>query len=70
MFFGLEILTDDGKPDSAKTKALVELMKTKKVVISKIGRFDNVLKIRPPMVFNQDNAEFLLDTLEDALAEV
>ena len=45
-------------------------MKTKKVVISKIGRFDNVLKIRPPMVFNQDNAEFLLDTLEDALAEV
>lgn len=70
LFFGLEILTDDGKPDSAKTKALVELMKTKKVVISKIGRFDNVLKIRPPMVFNQDNAEFLLDTLEDALAEV
>ena len=70
LFFGLEISTDDGKPDSAKTKALVELMKTKKVVISKIGRFDNVLKIRPPMVFNQDNAEFLLDTLEDALAEV
>lgn len=70
LFFGLELVNNDGKPDSMKTRALVEMMRLKKVVISKIGRYDNVLKIRPPMVFDGHHAKILLDSMEQSLDEI
>ncbi|NKX49168.1 aminotransferase class III-fold pyridoxal phosphate-dependent enzyme, partial [Arthrobacter deserti] len=70
LFFGLEIVEADGsgRPAPALTKALTEDMRERGVLISRIGRHDNVLKMRPPLVFTQQHADLLLEQLELSLA--
>ena len=46
-----------------------ERMKDKGILISTDGLHRNVLKIRPPMVFSQDNAESMLSALGEVLRE-
>ena len=57
-------------PAPEKTKLIVNAMKDKGVLISNIGVYDNVLKMRPPLPFSKDNADLLLSVLEDVLALV
>lgn len=70
LFFGLDLVNDDAQnspaPDTAKR--LINLMRDRGVLISRIGRHDNILKMRPPLVFSKENADVLLTTLDDALA--
>ena len=40
-------------PATAQTKRLVNLMRERGVLISRIGMHDNILKIRPPMPFSE-----------------
>jgi 4-aminobutyrate aminotransferase-like enzyme len=42
-------------------------MRERGVLISRIGPHDNILKIRPPMPFNTENADLLLSTLDDVM---
>ncbi len=68
LFFGIELVDEDtGGPAPALTKQLVNMMRDRGVLLSRIGRYDNVLKMRPPMVFSTENADLLLSTLDDAL---
>jgi 4-aminobutyrate aminotransferase-like enzyme len=39
------------------------------VLIGRTGRWGNVLKIRPPLVFEERHADLLLEALRDALGE-
>lgn len=66
LFFGIDI-ERDGKPEPDLTKTLVNAMRDRGVLLSRIGRHDNVLKMRPPMVFSPADADLLLSTLDDAL---
>jgi 4-aminobutyrate aminotransferase-like enzyme len=50
--------------------AVVEKMKEKGFLISYDGQFENVLKIRPPLVFKISHAELFLTCLEETLKEV
>jgi betaine-aldehyde dehydrogenase len=70
MFFGLELIDDDGNPDAALTKTLVEDMRQRGVLISKIGASDNVLKIRPPLVFEHDHLDLLVERLADSFEAI
>ena len=72
LFFGLELVTDrqSKEPAGAEAKRLVNAMRDRGVLISKIGRFDNILKLRPPLVFSQEHADLLLATLDDALSSL
>ncbi|GAB3187135.1 aspartate aminotransferase family protein [Nesterenkonia suensis] len=70
LFFGLEIVDDDGSPDAPATTRLVEEMKSRRLLISRIGPQDNVLKIRPPMVIEDHEAQLLLDGLAESVATV
>ncbi|GAA3062158.1 MULTISPECIES: aspartate aminotransferase family protein [Actinomycetes] len=70
LFFGLEIIDDDGSPDARATKRLVEEMKRRRLLISRIGPQDNVLKIRPPMVIEDHEAQLLLEGLAESVATV
>jgi 4-aminobutyrate aminotransferase-like enzyme len=45
-------------------------MKRNHVLISRIGRDDSVLKIRPPLAFRSEHADRLLDALKISLKEV
>ena len=68
LFFGIELVDESsGDPAPALTKQLVNMMRDRGVLLSRIGRYDNVLKMRPPMVFSTENADLLLSTLDDSL---
>jgi 4-aminobutyrate aminotransferase-like enzyme len=69
MFFAVEMVTDRETREAAgpQTKSIVNAMRERGVLISRIGRGDNILKIRPPMTFSTDNADLLLTTLDSVL---
>ncbi|MCU4299054.1 aminotransferase class III-fold pyridoxal phosphate-dependent enzyme [Brevibacterium permense] len=69
MFLGLDFAVDD-EPAPALTKQVVEAMKAKHVIISRIGRNDSVLKVRPPLAFGPAELPLMLDALEESLGEV
>ena len=71
LFIGVELVTDrEAKtPATAQAKTIVNAMKEKGVLISNIGMYDNVLKMRPPLPFSKDNADLLLAVLEEVLTQ-
>jgi len=66
LFFGIEMETDKG-PASEEADRLTNLMKESGILLSKIGQYGNVLKMRPPLCFSQENADFLLVSLAENL---
>lgn len=70
LFFGMELVDANGNPAAAETKHLINLMRDRGVLISRLGRYDNVLKMRPPLVFTKENADFLLTELDHALTDL
>ncbi|MBP7334330.1 aspartate aminotransferase family protein [Niveispirillum sp.] len=68
LFFGVELIRPDGTPADVETKRLINRMRDNGVLISRIGRNSNILKMRPPLVFSTDNADHLLSVMDDALA--
>lgn len=53
--------------DPARAREVVEGMRRRGVLIGSTGRQRNVLKIRPPLVFQRAHADQLVDALEQAL---
>lgn len=72
LYLGVEIVSDpEAKtPDGAHAAAIVNELRERRVLISATGRAGNVLKIRPPLVFDENDAAHLLGELEAALAVV
>ncbi len=70
LFFAVELVSDRQAktPATAQTKRLVNLMRERGVLISRIGLHDNILKIRPPMPFQKQHADLLVDTLDEVLS--
>lgn len=68
LFFGIEFV-QDGAPATEFAANVVEQMRQRGVLMNRIGRDMNTLKMRPPMPFSQDNADFALDLLEDVISE-
>ena len=70
LFLAVEMVKDRSTREPATEEAgrLINLMRDRGVLISRLGRFDNVLKLRPPLVFRQEHADLLLSTLDDCLA--
>jgi 4-aminobutyrate aminotransferase-like enzyme len=66
LFLGLDIVKDRSSktPDATTAQQIANLMKDEGVILSTHGRYDNVLKIRPPMIFSQANADQLLAALD------
>ena len=69
LFFGIDIIEGDGSrtPAPGLTKVLIEDMRERGVLISRVGPHDNVLKMRPPLVFGKEHADILLEQLELSL---
>jgi len=65
LFIGIELVRDKSslEPATAETARAVNLLRQHGVLIGSTGKFDNVLKIRPPLVFSMENADFLLRKL-------
>ena len=72
LIFGAEMVLDrDSKePASEFTDRIVNEMRHRGVIHSKLGRHKNTLKIRPPLPFSIDNADLLFDTLDAVLSDM
>ncbi|MFT4280320.1 aspartate aminotransferase family protein [Microbacterium sp.] len=72
LYIGVDIVTDpDTKtPDSVAALGIVNALRERNVLISVAGPGNNVLKIRPPLVFGAPEADLLLETLDAVLDEV
>ncbi|MBD8881051.1 aminotransferase class III-fold pyridoxal phosphate-dependent enzyme [Rhodanobacter sp. 7MK24] len=71
LFIGAELVSDTAArtPDRAKARQVVEAMKARHVLLSTEGPADNVLKIKPPVVFGQRDAAEFLEKLDAVLHE-
>ena len=71
LFLGLELVNDPERRDPATTQAdyIVNRMRDKRVLIGTEGRDDSVLKIRPPLSFDDEAADRLVACLAETLAE-
>ena len=72
LFLGVELIKDKKSldPEKDKTHYLVNQMKKKGILLSADGPDHNVIKIKPPLVFNKDNATFLVETMDLILKKV
>ena len=70
LLIGVELVTDRStrQPAAAKANAVVNAMRDMGVLIGTCGRHGNVLKIRPPLVFETEHADLLVQTLDRALS--
>jgi 4-aminobutyrate aminotransferase-like enzyme len=70
LFLGVELVRsrDTLEPAAQEATEIVNRMREAGVLIGTDGPFHNVLKIRPPMPFNAEDAETLVKCLNDALA--
>jgi 4-aminobutyrate aminotransferase-like enzyme/Ser/Thr protein kinase RdoA (MazF antagonist) len=71
LFIGVELVKNRETLEPAQEEAvyIIERMKDLGVLISIDGPLRNVLKIKPPMVFNQENADYLIQALDRVLSE-
>lgn len=72
LIFGAELVTDRSSKAAATalTDRVINQMRERGVIHSKLGRYKNTLKIRPPMPFSKAHANLLFDTLDEVLATV
>ncbi len=72
LFIGVELVEDlqTLKPAAWQSAYLVNRMRNKGILLSIDGPLHNVIKIKPPMVFDTDNANLLVESLDTVLSEL
>jgi len=70
LFKAVEFVTDrdSRQPATELAHSVVESLRRQRILVGSTGRDDNILKLRPPMVFSRENADFFIDTLDRILA--
>lgn len=68
LFIGVE-LVQDRKPATIEAKRVVNGMREEGILLGADGPFHNVLKIRPPMPFSEEDADHLVSTLSKVLQQ-
>jgi 4-aminobutyrate aminotransferase-like enzyme len=70
MYLGVDIVSDKKtrKPDSNKALLICEAMKKKGIIIYPTGDYYNILKIKPPLCFTENDARFLIKVIKEILS--
>ncbi|MCB9432004.1 MAG: aminotransferase class III-fold pyridoxal phosphate-dependent enzyme [Ardenticatenaceae bacterium] len=71
LFVGIELVRDRAtlEPAAAEARYVVDRMKEHGILLSTDGPYHNVLKLKPPIVFSEANADVLVHTLDKIFAE-
>jgi len=71
LYIGVELVkdTETREPATAKAKRVKERLRDHHLLLSTDGPEENVLKIKPPLVFTRENADRLVETLDRILRE-
>ncbi|KAG1668083.1 hypothetical protein FOA52_010493 [Chlamydomonas sp. UWO 241] len=72
LMLGVELVTDrkSKAPAKAETAIAMDAMKDMGVLMGKGGLHGNVFRIKPPMCFTKDDADFLADVMDAALTKL
>jgi 4-aminobutyrate aminotransferase-like enzyme len=70
MFLGVELMHSNKIEATSWAKAIKNGLRKKNVLIGTDGPKDNVLKIKPPLPFNSDNANELTEKIHDLLKTI
>jgi 4-aminobutyrate aminotransferase-like enzyme len=73
LLIGVDVFQEPGShaPASAdQTSAIVDGLRERAVLIGATGRSGNVLKIRPPLVFDTTHADLLVEMLDAVLDDL
>ena len=72
LILGAELVEDrtTKAPATEVADNVVNLMRERGILLSALGRHRNTLKIRPPMVFSQENADQLIEVLDGVLSDL
>jgi len=67
---GVELVRDRAtrEPAQVETQRVLNLMRHNSVLVGSDSPYGNVLKIRPPLVFDREHADILVEALDRALA--
>ncbi|XSS65531.1 aminotransferase class III-fold pyridoxal phosphate-dependent enzyme [Pseudomonas sp. B11] len=68
LFLGIELVTDrkSKAPATELARKVADGARERGILIGTEGPYDNVLKMRPSMIFSQKNADFLLEVLDES----
>lgn len=72
LFIGIDWVSDRAtrEPDPVGAARVANLLKDRGVLLSNAGRHQNVLKVRPPLVFGREHADIFLDAFVDVVRVV
>lgn len=72
LMLGVELVRDrkTKEPATTETADVMELAKHRGLLIGKGGLYGNTLRIKPPMCITKDDANFLVDCLDEVLSEI
>ncbi len=72
LMLGVELVRDrtTKEPANTETADVLELAKERGLLIGKGGLLGNTLRIKPPMCITKDDADFLVETLDEVLTIV
>jgi 4-aminobutyrate aminotransferase-like enzyme len=72
LYLGVELVTDRQTlaPAAKEATLVIEHMKEKGILMSTDGPLHNVIKLKPPIVFSEENADFVVDHLAIVIAEI
>jgi 4-aminobutyrate aminotransferase-like enzyme/Ser/Thr protein kinase RdoA (MazF antagonist) len=68
LLLGVELADESGAPAARHARRVTEAMRERGILLSATGPAGNVLKIRPPLVFQHEHADLLLHALDEVLA--
>jgi len=63
LFLGIELLDNNGNPNTALATKLKNGLREKNILVSTDGPYDNVIKIKPPLAFNIENSATLVNAM-------
>jgi 4-aminobutyrate aminotransferase-like enzyme len=64
---GVELVDADGAPDAALAASAKNGLRERGVLVGSTGPADNVLKVRPPLVFGEEHIAPVVEALDEVL---
>jgi 4-aminobutyrate aminotransferase-like enzyme len=70
LFLGVELINPDGSEATAICSYVKNRMRDYRILIGSEGPKDNILKIRPPLSIDPEDAEMIITVLDKVLSEI
>ncbi|PPR48306.1 MAG: hypothetical protein CFH18_00116, partial [Alphaproteobacteria bacterium MarineAlpha5_Bin8] len=58
------------KPSANLAKKIINFMKNNGILLSTDGPYNNVIKIKPPLVFNKADVDFVCEKLSEFFKKI